>query len=405
MSTVASIQWSDLLPLALESIRHHRLRSTLTIGAVALGIAVMVYLVTLGFGMENMTLGEVAHSNALLSMTVTSQIDKLPLDAKALDKIKKIDGVRDVLPKLSLRGKATITSTNQVTAVTIVGVDPEYLPLIENSKMVVGSVFRAQDKGVMVVTTGFLDTYKFTETRVPQVQYQISFDEDTEHPFALPVMSDVSIYGVINTTGTAVYVPREYLEKHISNQFASYDDAKVRVTSLDKLESVRTEINKLGFRVDTVAETMDQIKKVFFWIRLLLAALGFVAVIVASIGMFNTLTVSLLERTREIGIMKSLGVKKVDIYRLFLLEAVLMGFFGGVAGITLAYVLQQLTIFILSLLANDSPQGKVPDHLFLNHWYIIGGAMLFAITIAFLTGVYPARRAMRLKIIDAIRYE
>jgi ABC-type antimicrobial peptide transport system permease subunit len=150
---------------------------------------------------------------------------------------------------------------------------------------------------------------------------------------------------------------------------------------------------------------MDQIKKVFFWIRLLLAALGLVAVIVASIGMFNTLTVSLLERTREIGIMKSLGVKKVDIYRLFLLEAVLMGFFGGVAGITLAYVLQQLTIFILSLLANDSPQGKVPDHLFLNHWYIIGGAMLFAITIAFLTGVYPARRAMRLKIIDAIRYE
>jgi ABC-type lipoprotein release transport system permease subunit len=406
MSKVASIRWNDLLLLALNALRHHRLRSGLTVGAVAVGIAAMVYLISLGFGMERITLGEVAKSNTLLSITVKSPVsDKLPLSQKQIDRLAKIEGVRDALPNLSLRGHATLSDASKTTQVTIVGVDPSYIPLIQNSKVTVGSIFREKDTQVMLVSTGFLKTFGFENTKVPLIPFTLTIDSQDSSTPAFPPMTDVSVYGVIDAPGTTVYVPRIYLEDSINGQFASYQDVKVRVKSLDYVESVKNEIIKYGLKAETVAETMQEIKKVFFWIRLIMSILGLIAVIVASIGMFNTLTVSLLERTREIGIMKALGVKQLDIRRLFLAEAGLMGMFGGLAGIGLAYLFQKTTLFFLLFLAIRTPEGVVPANLFLNHWYILGGAVFFAVAVAVLTGMYPARRAVRLKPIEAIRYE
>jgi len=124
--------------------------------------------------------------------------------------------------------------------------------------------------------------------------------------------------------------------------------------------------------------------------------------VIATIGMFNTLTISLLERTKEIGIMKALGVRNRDVSRLFLMEAILIGILGGLAGIVVAVGLQQLTLFILSLLAAYA-NGVVPI-VFQNHLLLLAGSFLFAMLIALITGVYPARRATRLNVIDAIRH-
>jgi putative ABC transport system permease protein len=162
-------------------------------------------------------------------------------------------------------------------------------------------------------------------------------------------------------------------------------------------------IIKNGYRVSTVIDTVQDIKKIFFWIRAVMASLGLIAIFVASIGMFNTLTISLLERTREIGIMKALGVKRWDIGRLFITESLLMGWVGGALGVALAFFFQQLTLFALSLVASASA-GTVPV-IFYNSWYIVGGFILFALMIALVTGLYPARRATTINPIDAIRYE
>jgi putative ABC transport system permease protein len=120
--------------------------------------------------------------------------------------------------------------------------------------------------------------------------------------------------------------------------------------------------------------------------------------------MFNTLTVSLLERTKEIGIMKALGVRRKDVRRIFIAEALLIGFIGGITGIVIAYALQASTILIFQFLALLTPDGKVPT-LFLNQPLLLIGSLLFSLVIAMLTGIYPANRAAKLNPIDAIRHD
>lgn len=405
MNAIASIRFSDISALALNSIKHHRLRSSLTIGAVAVGIGVMVYLVSMGFGLERLTLGEVAKSNTLLSITVRSPIEKLPLDDKAVDKIEQIGGVKEVLPKMSVRGQLSLE--NQKAATTIVGVDPEYLALTESAKQTVGNVFRAQDLQTMVVTTGLLKLFALDPSKVPLVPFNMDIDQE-DFPGVAPT-SNLYVRGVIESDAAVAYLPRLYLENQVlkvqeMTTRPNYEDIKLKVSSLNDIEPVQKSLIAYGFRVETVAETMSEIKKVFSWIRLILGALGLVAMIVASIGMFNTMTISLLERTKEIGIMKALGVKKSDISRIFLTEAFLMGLIGGLAGLALAFIGQQITLFILNMLATMASDAKVPV-VFLNHWYILLGSLIFAMLVALITGFYPAKRATHLHPIEAIRYE
>lgn len=398
MSKVASIRLSDLIPLAWGSLRRNRLRSTLTVGAIAVGIAVMVYLVSLGLGLQRLTVGSVERSASLLSMTVNSgNAELFPLDAKALAKAKTVQGIREVLPRLSLKGTLALDSTGPVT---VVGVDPDYLQITDATQLLAGQYYRAEDQQVVVVTTGLLKLFGLDQKKVPLVTFKMSLDPDKYSDVA-PV--DVNVAGVVDDNAAAVYLPRAYLEQLISNRFDSYEHFKIIVKDLNSIEPVRDGLIANAFRVSTVVDTVDQIQNFFKWVTITLATLGLIAIFVASIGMFNTLTISLLERTKEIGIMKALGVKKGDISRLFIFEAILMGLVGGVAGLAIAIFFQQLTIFGLQVLASLS-QGSVPT-LFVNHWMIITGAIVFAVAIASATGIYPARRATHLNPIDAIRHE
>jgi putative ABC transport system permease protein len=398
MSKVASIRLTDLIPLAWGSLRRNRLRSTLTVGAIAVGIGVMVYLISLGLGLQMLTVGSVERSSSLLAMTVNSgNAELFPLNGKALAKAKAVGGIREVLPRLSMKGTLALDSTGPVT---VVGVDPDYLQITDATQLVAGQYYRPEDTQVIIVTTGLLKLFGLEQKKVPLVTFKMALDADKYGDVA-PI--DVNVTGVVDDTAAAVYVPRPYLEQLITNRFDSYEHFKIIVKDLNSIGPVRDGLIAQAFRVTTVVDTVDQIQSFFKWVTGVLATLGLIAIFVASIGMFNTLTISLLERTREIGIMKALGVKKTDISRLFIFEAVLMGLVGGILGITIAVFFQQLTVFGLQILASLS-QGTVPT-LFVNHWILVSGALVFAVLIASLTGIYPARRATKLNPIDAIRHE
>lgn len=397
---VSSIRPSDLFSLAWSSLRRNRLRSILTIGAVAIGIGVMMYLISLGYGLERLTLGQVAKSAALLSLNITSGSQELqPLNKKEIARIEALPKVKSVLPQSSFKGAVSL---NQKTApATIVSVDPDFLAIGENTKLKVGNYYRAEDKQTMVVSSGFLKVFGLDEGKNPLVIFTMSLDQK-EYPGVASV-NNINVSGVVDSPAVIVYFPRPYLESIVGEKLPAYESAKATVETIDSIEPVKNELIKLGYKVATVVDTVQEIKKVFSWIQFILGALGLIAIVVASIGMFNTLTISLLERTREIGIMKALGMKKKDISRLFLAESLLMGLIGGLAGIGLAVVGQQLTLFILSLLASLA-QGTVPT-IFLNPAFLIFGFLFFALLISLLTGIYPAMRATRLNAIDAIRYE
>lgn len=399
MPKVSSIRFGDLIPLAWSALTRNKLRSSLTVGAIAFGVSVMVYLVSLGLGLENLTVGSVLRSSTLLSFTVnTFNPEVKPLNGEAVTEIESLPEVAQVLPKLSLKGEVVLGA--KTAPVTVVGVDSDYFALTDNSPLLVGRSFVEGETNSMLVSTSFLQLFGLNNEKTPLITFDLQLDPeygDVER------IKDINVRGIISDDAAiAIYLPRAYLESIMTEQ-PDYQDLKILVNDLSQIEPASASVIGRGYKVSTVVDTVDEIKRVFSYIQITMAVLGGIAIVVASIGMFNTLTVSLLERTREVGIMKALGIKRQDVRRLFLMEALLIGVLGGVVGVVLALVLQQITIFVFQVLALIA-QGSVP-RLFINYWYLPVSSLVFSMLIAALTGIYPANRAAKLNPIDAIRHE
>jgi ABC-type antimicrobial peptide transport system permease subunit len=177
----------------------------------------------------------------------------------------------------------------------------------------------------------------------------------------------------------------------------------VIVNDQDKLAESRTEIETMGFRTSSVVDTVEQINSLFQSLRLGLLVFGMVALSVAALGMFNTLTVSLLEKTREVGLMKAIGMKSQEVKMLFLAESVIMGFFGGVLGLLFGFLAGQLLSIVLSSIAVASGFDPITaTHIPLNLILTITGSSFL---IGVLTGFYPAYRATHISALNALRYE
>ncbi len=210
-----------------------------------------------------------------------------------------------------------------------------------------------------------------------------------------------TIVGVIAGNKTPVfYVPFIDLR---SMGLTNYSQARVVVNHKDALAKVREQIASEGFVTQSVADTVAQINSVFSTVTTLLALLGFVALAVASLGMFNTLTVSLLERTREVGLMKAMGMRSEEVKELFLTESLIMTIFGGLSGLLLGFLAGQLLSLILSFFSVIHGLGFVNvSYIPILFILIIIGLSL---TVGFVTGIYPARRATRISALNALRYE
>lgn len=207
-----------------------------------------------------------------------------------------------------------------------------------------------------------------------------------------------TIVGVVKDANTAlVYVPASDI---LSVGVDKYSTAKVLVRESAVLAAARSQIESLGFTTQSIVDTIVQVNKLFSIMRYLLASFGIIAFIVAIIGMFNTLTVTLLERTREVAVMKTLGTTNHDVSRLFMVESSLLGLVGGVGGIVVGLLLGLSVDNALSLLREDKTVRLfVFPPIFLV--VMIGISMLVGV----ITGLYPARRSRSINALDALRYE
>jgi len=206
------------------------------------------------------------------------------------------------------------------------------------------------------------------------------------------------IVGVVkDDKNLLVIVPLADLE---SMGVSRYSTAKVLVKDEDQLALVRQKIESLGFVTLSIVDTLNQVNRLFRLLRFLLGAFGAIALVVAILGMFNTLTVSLLERTREIAVMKTLGTTDRDVVRLFLAESVIIGFFGGILGIFLGQQIGGLINFISSFFRDDKSVS-----LFVSPFYFLVMILLLSIGIGIVTGIYPSKRAKNISPLDALRYE
>lgn len=187
-------------------------------------------------------------------------------------------------------------------------------------------------------------------------------------------------------------------------QTEGYDSAVVRVTDPVKLQEVRQKIADQGFGSFSIVDELDQIRTVFLIIDSVLGLLGGISLLVASFGIANTMIMSILERTREIGIMKAIGAEDREIKLIFFVEAAVIGVTGGVIGVLLAWGIDTLANrlayrFILK------PQGASFIDFFDLPPYLTIGAILFALIVSIAAALYPASRAARIDPVRALRHD
>ncbi len=213
--------------------------------------------------------------------------------------------------------------------------------------------------------------------------------------------ADYTIVGIINDDKSPVfYVPFVDLR---SLGITKYSQMKVVTDDKENLAKVRRQVESMGFNTQSVADTVTQITNLFGTIRLILGVMGMVALSVASLGMFNTFTISLMERTREIGLMRAMGMKSDEVMELFLTESMIMGFSGGIAGVTFGFLLGKLLSAALTGFAVIKGGGIIDISYIPPSFITI--IMVLSLIVGVCTGIYPAQRAKKISALNALRYE
>ncbi|HEX8974349.1 MAG TPA: ABC transporter permease [Patescibacteria group bacterium] len=415
-STIESISQVDLINLAVSNLRIKKTRTFVTVGGMMMGIGAIVFLVSIGYGLQNLVISRVAKLEEMRQADVVMQTGRqVKITDKTVEDFKQISGVDAALPLISVVGKVSFNSS--VADMAVYGVPADYL---KNSAIhpTSGALFDSNETSLTdvqpassgerqaVVNKPMLSILGIQEDEAIGKTFSVSFiapkellDDDQAKIESSPM--EYKIVGVVQEGAIPLfYVP--FLDLR-SLGIYNYSQIKVVANSQPSLDLVRKKIEAMGYVTHSVVDTVNQINNLFTNMRLGLALIGMIALGVAALGMFNTLTVSLLERTREVGLLKSMGMSSSEVRKLFLTESMTMGFFGGIMGILAGYLAGKGAGLMLSMIALTKGVGMVDVSSV--PWKLSVSVVLLSVIVGFLTGLYPARRATRISALDALRYE
>jgi putative ABC transport system permease protein len=183
----------------------------------------------------------------------------------------------------------------------------------------------------------------------------------------------------------------------------AYASLTVRAKSPSQIEPIETAIKNMGFGTFSLLDATRNLRLFFTIFDLLLAIFGSLALAVATLGIINTLVMAILERRREIGILKALGAADRDVRQLFFVEAGVMGLFGGILGVGFGWFIGRALTWGTNIYLHR--QNLPSAHVFSVPWWLVLGAIVFAVAVSLAAGLYPASRAARLNPVEAMRYE
>ena len=395
------MRFSQVIRTALSNLRSNKMRTILTVAGIAVGIGAIVFLVSLGYGLQNLSIKKIAGIEAIRTLEVSpGKSSVYKLNNEMMAQIKKIDSVEKVSPVMLIGAKNESSGKNTDLVVNLV--DEDFFAL-DGTSVAYGGLFSNSDKDKAVASSALAKALGIDSSSFVNKDLTLSLvfakDKDTSET----VKSTLKVAGIVNDDSTSyVYAPLSAFSDRITDATV-YNSFKVKVSDQNNLSSVRKNIEDLGFTVTSIADTISQVNQIFRIIQIVLALFGIIALIVAAIGMFNTMTIALLERTRDIGIMKAIGVYNIDVAKIFLSESAMIATLGGIFGTLIGQATGLFLNFIINLLAKSV--GGAAQTLFYTPWWLSTGIIVFSIMVGFSTGFYPSRRASRLNPLDALRYE
>ncbi len=433
----------DLLSTAFLNLWRRKLRAFLTVLGMVIGVASIVVMVSLGIGIKQATIESFAGTGSLTTIRVNSwsyvsngngggSSRQTELNKKAISEFKRISGVQAVMPLVETYGM--LKSGRYAVDASILGVTKEQaeqfgITLAQGELPGEGSSttyeialgawtlqsFYSPDnyrqaldkKGNPKVTTAsrmeLTFDYRNIFTQMSMVVTGDSGGEEEKPPgdfYKLKVTgvmdqdnNDFSYYCLMDATALEKLAKAN--KDYINFNAGKYQTVLVKCADIEDVKTVKNAISDMGYGTYSLVDAVEMAEESTKNVQYLLGAIGGVALLVAAIGIMNTMMMSIFERTKEIGIIKVLGCRIDNIAGLFLAESAYIGLFGGALGLGLSF---GISVLLNQLLASSGLRSIIPA-------YLAFGAVGFSIIVALAAGMYPAIRAMKLSPLAAIRNE
>lgn len=408
---IGKMKLSVIILMSYRNIAANKVRSFLTIGGVSVGIGIITFLIALGFGVQDMVIKEIIKKNPanIIDVTNGNLENFVVLNNDVMTKIKAIDGVDKVERSVEL-GAKFYNNDSQADAV-LDGVTKEYMGMA-NIRLSSGNLDFADSDPKVLITPKLAQLLGFqnpSDAIGKQIKYQVVLAKeiiDRDMKDENLDKRDVTVEGIINDDDnnnktTAAYTMMGYLKNDYG--VVAGQEGKVSAKNGANIDMVRSKIEQMGFTTGSVTDTISDINSFFNIVRTVLVVFGTIIMSISAMGMLNTLSVSLLQRTKEVGILKALGAKRKDIFKMFILEAAIISFSGGIIGFSGGYGLARLVNWTFNIIARH--RGMPAAEFIQMPSYFIFAVAIFIAFLGFATGIMPAVRASKTHALDALRYE
>lgn len=454
----------DLISMGLKNLWRRKLRTFLTVLGVIIGTASIVIMVSLGFGMSENFKGEISKMGSLNTINVHPPYDmvwegdkpvrnanknKVTLDDKAVADFQSISGVEAVSPMLESYAK--FVSGRYYADIPIKGIVPETMEafdfeVTDGRTLQEGDTFNlvfGANAPTMFQDQKFMmgrDIFYYDPEAEPSVNvlkdrlimtFDMSYGIKTRGQNPNP---DTKLYNKYKVKGVGilksgdyekdyyVFMPLNQLEKIIeerekaeskisgikpstnSRNKNKYDRVMVKVKDMKDVQEIQQQIKDMGFEAYSLTDFLDSMQKTMATIQAVLGGIGAVSLLVAALGITNTMIMSIYERTKEIGIMKVIGAALSDIGKIFLFEASIIGTIGGLFGIAISYLASLVLNKLAAQFGAMGPDAFSSKISIIPLWLAVSSIM-FTTIVGLVSGSYPARRAMKLSPLEAIRTE
>lgn len=405
---IKSMSIASIVLIGYRNIFVNKLRSFLTIGGVAIGIGVVTFLICLGFGMQKMVIDEVTDNNPVNIVDVNNgSLDNfVSLSKENREKIEAINGVRGVSVQVNAGGKFYYQESQ--TDAIIFGTTKEFIGL-SGVDIKYGKIDYEDESAKVAITGKLANILGFTD-RNEAIGKKVSFDillsneTNSEKKEETNITNnEVEIVAITdNESDIIAYMSYKWLGEKFGVDLAQVGKVDVD-TEITTIEEVRKNIEFMGFETESVTDIVTDINMFFLVIRVVLIVFGTIIMSISAMGMLNTLSVALLQRTKEVGILKALGAKRIDIFRMFVFEAAIISFAGGALGFFGGYGLAELLNTVFNIIS--AKRGMAPvDFIYIPGYFVVA-LVCFIGFLGLATGIMPAKRAATIHALDALRYE
>ncbi|MFZ2149067.1 MAG: ABC transporter permease [Sedimentisphaerales bacterium] len=456
---------SDYIEQSFSNLFKRKLRTFLTTFGVVIGIGALVSMFSFGKGVQkNVTdsfkkMGlfnyiavfqasgrdrdEHSHTDPdeqhdqIQNEQVLDSANSPVLDDDFLQEVRKMKGVESVFPEIRFPALIKFRGKEQFSIVQVMSADvcqselmklragKAYAGDAENSLIISDSLLRRmniKDFETVIgeeieVSTLAVDSALLSPANIMSIMQgeKLPFSQESYGFTIVGVAERMGMVGAIPVRSD-VYIPPGPAEgmKKISltnirdffqpaEKLKGYSAVTIKLASIKYIDPVKEQMEAKGLKTFALIDQLKEIKTAFIFMDMFLAAVAMIGITVASLGIINTMVMSILERYKEIGIMKAIGASDKDVKKIFFFESGMIGFLGGIFGLALGWFVST----VINQIANHflSKQGVPYVNYFSFPWWLCLGAVAFSILVSLAAGLYPALRAARVDPVVALRHD